>query len=146
MTTIKGKAFDDLPNLTDIYIYNPRIKFYNTSYDIVKNFGFSYDDEGFEHKSEILTVHGYAGTELEEYAEYYELKFDAFEVFDAGDINCDGSVDLKDVVMLGKYIAGGYNIELDEDTADLNGDGAVNDNDIDILRKFIAGGYNITLS
>ena len=62
-----------------------------------------------------------------------------------GDVNGDGSVNLKDVVMLRRYIAGGWGVDLDETLADVNGDGAVNLKDAVTLRRYIAGGWNVTL-
>ena len=63
----------------------------------------------------------------------------------AGDLNGDGKVNLKDVTILRRYIAGGWGIELDETTADLNGDGKINLKDVTLLRRFIAGGWDVTL-
>ena len=42
-----------------------------------------------------------------------------------GDMNGDGAVNLKDVTLLRRYIAGGWSTVLDETAADLNGDGAM---------------------
>lgn len=63
----------------------------------------------------------------------------------AGDVNNDGAVNLKDVVLIRRYIAGGWGVELDESIADVNKDGAVNLKDVVILRRYIAGGWNVTL-
>jgi len=62
-----------------------------------------------------------------------------------GDLNNDGSVNLKDAVLLRRYIAGGWNVALDENVADINKDGAVNLKDVVLLRRYIAGGWNVTL-
>ena len=62
-----------------------------------------------------------------------------------GDINEDGSINLKDVVLLRRYIAGGWNVTLDETTADINKDGSVNLKDVVLLRRYIAGGWNVKL-
>lgn len=58
-----------------------------------------------------------------------------------GDMNGDGTVNLKDVVLLRRYIAGGWNVTVDESKADMNGDGKVNLKDVVLLRRIIAGGY-----
>lgn len=55
-----------------------------------------------------------------------------------GDINDDGTVDVRDVVRLMKIIAG-INAEYDHATCDTNGDGAVDSRDIVRLMKFISG-------
>ena len=62
-----------------------------------------------------------------------------------GDMNNDGSINLKDVVILRRYIAGGWNTKIDAKTADINGDGSINLKDVVILRRYIAGGWNVTL-
>jgi hypothetical protein len=62
-----------------------------------------------------------------------------------GDITGDGVVTLKDVVLIRRYIAGGWNIDIDMSNADVNGDGVVNLKDAVLLRRYIAGGWNVTL-
>ena len=62
-----------------------------------------------------------------------------------GDVNGDGTVNLKDVVLLRRYIASGWGVTLDETIADVNGDGKVNLKDAVMLRRFIAGGWGIAL-
>ena len=63
----------------------------------------------------------------------------------AGDVNKDNIINLKDVVLIRRYIAGGWNAELNEEVADVNGDGAVNLKDVVLLRRYIAGGWGVTL-
>ncbi|MBR4728546.1 MAG: dockerin type I repeat-containing protein, partial [Clostridia bacterium] len=60
-----------------------------------------------------------------------------------GDLNGDGTVNLKDAVLLRRYIADGWNAEIDEKYADVNGDGAVNLKDVVMLRRRIAGGWDV---
>lgn len=62
-----------------------------------------------------------------------------------GDVNGDGQVTLKDAVLIRRYIAGGWDVELDEKCADVNGDGTVNLKDVVLIRRYIAGGWNVTL-
>ena len=62
-----------------------------------------------------------------------------------GNFNGDGEINLKDVVLLRRFIAGGWNLLLDPSIADLNGDGLINLKDVVILRRYIAGGWNIVL-
>ena len=54
-----------------------------------------------------------------------------------GDVNHDGNVDMKDVLLMRKFIAG-YKINLDETLADVNEDGSVNMKDVLMTRKFVA--------
>lgn len=59
---------------------------------------------------------------------------------DCGDVNGDGSVDLKDVVVLGKYITGSIGAsEINVGNSDVNLDGGVNLKDYVILKRHMAG-------
>ena len=60
-----------------------------------------------------------------------------------GDLNGDGTVNLKDVVILRRYIAGDWDVSLDDQTADLNENGKVNMKDVALLRRYIAGGWDV---
>ena len=60
-----------------------------------------------------------------------------------GDMNRDGVVNPKDVVLLRRHIAGGYEQDVNAAAADVNADGTVNPKDVVILRRYIAGGYGI---
>ena len=55
-----------------------------------------------------------------------------------GDANGDGAVNMKDVLLARKYLAG-IEVTIDLTAADVNGDGAVNMKDILELRKYLAG-------
>ena len=55
-----------------------------------------------------------------------------------GDANGDNAVNMKDVLLVRKYIAG-IEVELDMTASDVNLDGAVNMKDVLQLRKFLAG-------
>ena len=65
--------------------------------------------------------------------------------FARGDLNEDGKINIKDVVLLMRSIAGGYGVDLSADVADLNRDGKVNIKDVVLLMRFIAGGYGVVL-
>ncbi len=56
----------------------------------------------------------------------------------AGDANKDGAVNMKDVLVVRKYLAS-MTTDLDLKAADMNGDGAVNMKDVLALRKSLAG-------
>ena len=64
----------------------------------------------------------------------------------SADLNDDGRVNAKDIVLLMRYIAGGYGVELTTDAADLNRDGIVNTKDAVALMRYIAGGYDVVLN
>ena len=59
-----------------------------------------------------------------------------------GDVNGDGAVNLKDVVLIRRYIAKGWDVTVEESVADINGDGIVNLKDVVALRRQIAGGWD----
>lgn len=62
----------------------------------------------------------------------------------AGDVNGDGKINAKDIVLLKKYIAnydydtGTSTVSVDTVGADMNGDGKINAADIVMLKKYIA--------
>ena len=56
--------------------------------------------------------------------------------FGRGDVNTDGKISIKDVLLLKKYIAG-TPAETDPDCADVDGNGAVNAPDLVLLKKVI---------
>ena len=64
----------------------------------------------------------------------------------AGDLNLDGSINTTDVVLLRRYIAGGYGVSIHEAAADVNADGVLNTSDVVLLRRYIAGGYGVELA
>ncbi|MBR3289773.1 MAG: hypothetical protein IKI63_03230, partial [Clostridia bacterium] len=51
--------------------------------------------------------------------------------------NGDGSVDMKDVLMMRKFIAN-MDVTIDQTAADVNCDGSVDMKDVLMMRKFIA--------
>ncbi|MCF2595151.1 dockerin type I domain-containing protein [Pseudoflavonifractor phocaeensis] len=55
-----------------------------------------------------------------------------------GDVNDDGEIKLKDVVLLRQYYAGG-DVTVNELAADVNGDGSVTLKDVVLLRQYYAG-------
>ena len=55
-----------------------------------------------------------------------------------GDANDDGAVNMKDVLLMRKYLAG-MDVEYNAENADCNGDGDVNMKDVLMLRKYLAG-------
>ena len=62
-----------------------------------------------------------------------------------GDLDDNGVINTTDVVLLRRFIAGGYGVEIPEKAADLNSDGILNTTDVVLLRRYIAGGYDVVL-
>ena len=56
-----------------------------------------------------------------------------------GDINGDGEVDNKDVVLLFRFLSGGSDEGLIKKLMDFNGDGFVNNKDVATLFRYISG-------
>lgn len=54
-----------------------------------------------------------------------------------GDVNDDGVVDVADVIVLRRYLAGGYEVTIDEFAADMNSDGYITIADVVLLRRFL---------
>lgn len=64
----------------------------------------------------------------------------------SGDANGDGSIDLKDVVIMRRVLAGGWDITVDTAVCDVNGDGSFDLKDVVYLRRYLAGGWDIKLA
>jgi hypothetical protein len=66
--------------------------------------------------------------------------------YQLGDVNDDGSVDIKDVTILRRHLAkwAGYE-KIVKLAADVNGDGVINSKDVTILRRYLAGWEGVTL-
>ena len=63
----------------------------------------------------------------------------------AGDADDNGTVNLMDVVYLGRFIAGGWNVEINTRNADVNGDGLCNLKDVVLLRRYLVDGWDVVL-
>ena len=62
-----------------------------------------------------------------------------------GDMDGNDEVNMTDAVMLLRYLAGGYGVELDETVADLDHSDSVNMTDAVMLLRYLAGGYGVEL-
>lgn len=66
-----------------------------------------------------------------------------------GDINLDETVDLRDVVLIQRYLVGdltnNYPLKINVANADVDGSGTVNLRDVMLLRRYIAGGWLVVL-
>lgn len=62
-----------------------------------------------------------------------------------GDVNKDSSVDLKDVVVMRRNLAGGWPDQADQQSADVTRDGSFDLKDVVVLRRYLAGGSGLTL-
>ncbi len=60
------------------------------------------------------------------------------DLFLSGDVNLDGAVDNRDVVLLFKYVSGGATVASD-DAADIDADDALTNKDVAVLFKYVSG-------
>ncbi|MBR5620345.1 MAG: hypothetical protein IKW76_11455, partial [Clostridia bacterium] len=61
-----------------------------------------------------------------------------------GDVNADGVIDLKDVVMLRRYLAN-WDVTINLANADVDMESDVDVRDVVYITRFLAGGYGLTL-
>ena len=61
-----------------------------------------------------------------------------------GDVNTDGNVDLKDVILLRRALAN-WDVQTHAYNGDVNADGSVDLKDAALLTRFLAGGWNVEL-
>lgn len=130
VTSIRADAFYGCASLTDAYFYGSPA------------FGsevFSYYQNG--NQPLPVTLHGYAGSSVEAYANENGLAFEALEdEVIIGDVNGDSVLDIGDVTTLAKSIAG-WNLgsEYHEENADCDANGVIDIGDVTQLAKYIAG-------
>lgn len=67
------------------------------------------------------------------------------QVICSGDADEDGFVTLQDVVIITRWLAGGWNVTINEFNSDVNRDGEINLKDAVLIRRFLAGGWNVIL-
>ena len=63
-----------------------------------------------------------------------------------GDVDNDGSITPKDVTLLRRHLAGGWNVKINELNADIDKDGSITPKDVTRLRRYLAGGWGIVLN
>ncbi len=71
-------------------------------------------------------------------SENFTVTLTVLESYISGDVNGDGLVDMKDVTMLKRYLAGAE-VEIQTSGSDTNGDGRIDMKDVTLLRRYLAG-------
>lgn len=66
---------------------------------------------------------------------------DKTEIGKPGDVTGDGAVDARDIVIIRRYVAGGWDISYSMAMADVTNDGVVNARDVVKIRRSVAGGW-----
>lgn len=61
-----------------------------------------------------------------------------------GDIDKNEIVNTKDVIVLRRYLAGGYEQDIYVPAGDVDGNAVLNTKDVILLRRYLAGGYGVT--
>ena len=85
-----------------------------------------------------FTIYGYRNTAAEEYANDHGFTFIALDEGKPGDVDGDGNMSIKDVLLLRQSLAG-WNVGINSSAADANGDGKVDILDVLIMRQRLAG-------
>lgn len=63
-----------------------------------------------------------------------------------GDVDNDGDINLKDVVVLKRYLSENDSETINTINADINNDGQINLKDVVVLKRYLAGGWGIELA
>ena len=59
--------------------------------------------------------------------------------FELGDVNCEGEIDVRDGIIIKRYLAKFEGIIINQETSDMNHDGVINSQDAVLVMKKIAG-------
>ena len=62
-----------------------------------------------------------------------------------GDVNKDGETNLKDAVLIRRWLAGGWNIKIDEFLADVDDDQTITLADVVLITRYLVGGWGVVL-
>lgn len=101
---------------------------------LISNTVTAIDDNVFE-ECKNITIYAQKDSYAAKYAAEHEI---AYKEVLFGDANNDNSINMKDVLILRKHIAG-YSIDINKDNIDLNFDQSINMKDVLLIRKHIAG-------
>lgn len=93
------------------------------TYDTGSTYDFNLDDVSFAVQNDLVTVTDRT----------------------PGDANGDGVIDLKDVAIIRRSLASGWNVTVDEANADVNADKVVDLKDAAVLTRYLVGGWNVQL-
>ena len=63
----------------------------------------------------------------------------------SGDADQSGTLDLRDIALLMRSLAGGWDVDLSDIDVDVNKDGTVDLKDVVLLRRYLAGGWNVQM-
>lgn len=133
---IGEEAFLLCTPLKKLTILNPHCEIYDSDSTISTRL--YYSDKNYYYEGVIC---GYDGSTAQEYAEKYGYRFESLgkpPVNDTGDINCDGSNNIADLVLLSSHILAESKLTAEQcQKADLNNDGIIDVFDMIELRKLV---------
>ena len=86
-----------------------------------------------------FVIKGCIGTAAEKYAADKKLVFSGSDTLTFGDVNSDGSINSKDIILVENYINGGRLSTPEKFNSDLDCDGSVGESDLELLRSYISG-------
>lgn len=77
----------------------------------------------------------------------FNVMNDSVEVYvrTPGDSDGDGSLDLKDVVAITRYLVGGWGVEINAENADVDRNGKVTLRDAVLIERYLAEGWDVEL-
>ena len=106
--------------------------------------GHHFTDEVIEPTQDTLgyTIHKCGYSYIDTYKDY--ITSEPIERT-PGDANDDGIVDLVDVILIRRYLAGGWDVDINTDNADVDGDEEVTLLDVILIRRYLAGGFDVIL-
>ena len=157
LITIGEYAFNGCTALTDITIPNSVISIGSYAFDWCSSmtsvtipesvthigwraFGYYLDYETFEEKKmSDFHIYCHRGTDAERYAFENDIEYTLLKRpnADYGDANCDGNIDMLDVLLIRKYIAK-QPVTIDFTVSDVTCDNSVDMLDVLLIRKYIA--------
>lgn len=129
LTSIGAGAFYECTGLADI--------------TIPKNVT-SIGEDAFLRCSDTFTIKGYKGSCAETYANKNKINFEALPepVKAYGDINSDGILDVRDIIVFQKWFTGTLEpAEEQKDTMDINEDGKLNIVDFCLIKEKVLSGF-----
>lgn len=154
ITEINGQTFQNCTSLTEFTVPDSVNKIYDFAFSgctslekvVIPKSVKSISANAFN-KCSNLTIYGYSKSYAESYAEENGINFVSLDKkVLLGDVNLDGKIDVNDVTLLQRYIAGEPDTLISKDAvtaADFNKDGNIDVIDVTDIQTFIANNNNL---
>ena len=134
-TTIGESAFEDCAGLEDVHIPASVTEIGDNAFSGCSNLAYICCN----------TEDCYAKTYADENNIEFRLCEHCMTERVAGDASGDGVLDLRDAVLIRRYLAGGWDVTIDETASDVDGDGEVTLQDVSLIIRYLAGGWDVEL-